>query len=112
MSQMPGKYRGIDSMEIIMKNIGICTTCVKRSVCVFFKAAEGTVFHCEEFDDGNLPLRKEYDASMPVLLDLKPFEANGAGEYRGLCSYCKNCKKCTYPKPEGGIWHCEEYVAE
>jgi hypothetical protein len=27
----------------------------------------------------------------------------------GICSNCDNCRTCVFPKPEGGIWHCEEY---
>jgi len=30
-------------------------------------------------------------------------------EPRGLCSYCEEYATCTYPKLEGGVWHCEEY---
>ena len=28
---------------------------------------------------------------------------------RGLCCTCEDCRVCKYPKPEGGVWHCEEY---
>jgi hypothetical protein len=27
----------------------------------------------------------------------------------GLCSTCENSETCTFQKPEGGVWHCEEY---
>ncbi|MHC4505741.1 MAG: hypothetical protein ACYTFI_20745, partial [Planctomycetota bacterium] len=39
----------------------------------------------------------------------------GAGDeddfarYRGLCGNCEERRSCTFPKPEGGVWHCEEY---
>ena len=29
--------------------------------------------------------------------------------YRGLCSNCEERRSCAFPKPEGGVWHCEEY---
>jgi len=31
------------------------------------------------------------------------------GAYMGLCKSCANRETCTFPKPEGGVWHCEEY---
>jgi hypothetical protein len=35
-----------------------------------------------------------------------------AGEFEGLCVNCANRETCLVPKPEGGVWHCEEYVEE
>jgi hypothetical protein len=29
---------------------------------------------------------------------------------KGLCATCDNRETCTYPKPEDGIWHCEEFA--
>ena len=28
---------------------------------------------------------------------------------KGLCKNCKKNETCQLPKPEGGIWHCEDY---
>ena len=28
---------------------------------------------------------------------------------RGLCSICEDREVCAFPKPEGAVWHCEEY---
>lgn len=33
-------------------------------------------------------------------------------EHRGLCVNCANRETCLYPKPEGGVWHCEEYMED
>jgi hypothetical protein len=27
----------------------------------------------------------------------------------GLCRNCARLSDCTYPKPAGGVWHCDEY---
>lgn len=32
-----------------------------------------------------------------------------SGQYKGLCGNCKKRKNCSLPKPEGGVWRCEEY---
>ena len=31
-----------------------------------------------------------------------------AAEVEGLCRGCANWPTCSYPKPAGGVWHCEE----
>ena len=36
-------------------------------------------------------------------------DENDIGREMGLCSHCENREFCTYPKPEGGVWHCDEY---
>ena len=35
-----------------------------------------------------------------------------AREYEGLCVNCANRETCLFPKSEGGVWHCEEYVED
>lgn len=32
------------------------------------------------------------------------------GGLRGLCVSCDLRFGCTYPKPPGGVWNCDEYV--
>lgn len=29
--------------------------------------------------------------------------------HRGLCVNCDVRETCTLPRPEGGVWYCEEY---
>jgi len=36
-------------------------------------------------------------------------EEADATKHTGLCSICENRPACAFPKPEGGVWHCEEY---
>ena len=31
---------------------------------------------------------------------------------QGLCENCANRDDCLFPRPEGGVWHCEEYQDE
>jgi hypothetical protein len=33
-------------------------------------------------------------------------------QYEGLCVNCANRANCLFPKPEGGVWHCKDYVEE
>ena len=33
-----------------------------------------------------------------------------AEPHLGLCPSCENRDRCIYPRPEGGVWRCEEYA--
>jgi hypothetical protein len=65
-------------------------------------------FYCEQF---------EIDTPVPVITVEKeqPFVAGPAGARKdsgrltGLCIDCEGRKNCSFPKSEGGVWHCEEY---
>jgi hypothetical protein len=46
--------------------------------------------------------RKAESRELPASLDC-------AGVPRGLCINCDVRNTCTFPKPEGGVWFCEEY---
>ena len=32
-----------------------------------------------------------------------------SAEVMGLCFNCAHRDTCTFPRQEGGVWHCEEY---
>lgn len=36
-------------------------------------------------------------------------EKRDSSNFKGLCKNCKKQKTCILPKPEGGIWRCEDY---
>jgi len=36
-------------------------------------------------------------------------EEKNSDNYKGLCRNCKKQKTCKLPKPEGGVWRCEDY---
>jgi hypothetical protein len=36
--------------------------------------------------------------------------AEDSAKYVGLCVNCEHRTTCRYPKPEGGLWHCEDYA--
>ena len=38
-----------------------------------------------------------------------PDEGREPIESKGLCRNCKKHESCILPKPEGGVWRCEEY---
>jgi len=67
--------------------------------------------YCEEFDTDDQPGdrpglersgKRETPEVAPRLSAVKPLR-------RGLCVNCKHEATCTFARPEGGVWHCEEY---
>jgi len=32
-----------------------------------------------------------------------------SSKYKGLCKNCRKRDSCRLPKPEGGVWRCEDY---
>jgi len=93
---------------------GLCSTCEKASRCTFPRDPRRPVRHCDEFDGGCGPsaalAREERE------LGGSPAAAAGTAtggtdkcRYKGLCKTCELLPSCTYPKPEGGVWHCDEY---
>jgi hypothetical protein len=85
------------------KRIGLCSTCNYADSCAYCADSRLPVLYCEEFDCSDTA-----DSQNPMEATM------GNGEDRpdiplGLCSNCVHLEVCTYPKPEGGIWFCEEY---
>ncbi len=92
--------------------LGLCSYCKSEPNCTFSRDPNRPVYQCEEFDEftsasvripnqKNLSLR---DLSKNPLTSKGPFHP-----YKGLCSDCEERATCIYPKPEGGVWHCEEF---
>ena len=57
------------------------------------------------------PFKTAEDNSSPVNGSRAKFSAKeqDSDKYKGLCKNCKKQKTCTLPKPEGGVWRCEDY---
>lgn len=86
---------------------GLCITCNNVSDCSFRASdADRVIWHCELFDCF-VQVEELLDAAKAIL-ESQPMD-EGYSDFKGLCMNCMNCTTCTFPKPEGGIWHCEEY---
>ena len=87
--------------------IGLCSTCNNSPSCLFYQRnGSRVVWYCELFDDY---------VSIPELLPKaekkveSKTEETSKSKFEGLCKNCENQDTCAFPKPAGGIWHCEEY---
>jgi len=91
---------------------GICAACKNAIYCVFLKNAESPIIQCEEFECFPPVTRKDSVAgSSKNVADcsVTTLQEPETTKYKGLCVNCKNRAECTFLKPEGGVWRCEEY---
>ena len=91
-----------------MEYRSLCSNCRNAGDCTFQKDRQKPALYCEEFEIDKSPSAKIAGKEKPS--PTPPVDANeDSGKFIGLCSNCDNRRTCTFPKPEGGVWHCEEY---
>jgi hypothetical protein len=88
---------------------GLCSTCKHAPTCTFPGDVQRPAFYCEEFEIEIAPATKTSEASTSLLTTSSIVAAEDSAGLIGLCSDCESRQTCVFPKPEGGIWHCEEY---
>ena len=84
---------------------GLCASCKNAAKCEYLKIAPKPVLQCAEFQGfESRPLKEVSD-----IKSKKTDEEKDSSKFMGLCRTCEIQKTCKYPKPEGGVWHCDEY---
>ena len=90
---------------------GLCMTCNHFQSCMHATRSKGPIWFCEEFDDSGPmrtgPVVATAPTSPPNVANVQSIDLPSTR--LGLCSNCEEHPTCTFSKPEGGIWHCEEY---
>ena len=90
-----------------LRHLGLCMTCNNVPDCIFKQLPGKPVLYCEEFEIDSAPSVETAEQATPVTYS---FDAEKESlKSMGLCCNCENLKTCGFPKPEGGVWHCEEY---
>lgn len=81
----------------------LCSTCEYVRTCSHRSTPDEPISSCEEF--------VEYVSACPRNVPQTARErGSGSGAFAaGLCASCQLRWTCTFPKPEGGVWHCDEY---
>ncbi|MBN2545441.1 MAG: hypothetical protein JXB50_06570 [Spirochaetes bacterium] len=82
----------------------ICSSCNNLNNCLYIKNKKFPLYFCEEF---NNTLDKE---EIIISQNKKQIVSSYDHKLKGLCINCENRFDCNHEKPEGGIWHCEEYL--
>ena len=88
---------------------GLCSTCDNDPGCTFAANREKPAWHCEEFRCDGASLGNTVSDDRAPLSRASAIVRNDTPHLMGLCGDCEDRKSCVFPKPEGGIWHCEEY---
>ncbi len=91
---------------------GLCSTCRHAAACTYPRDSERPVLQCEDFEGHEIPPIKaavEENSMDPGDQTGASGESKDAGRFTRLCRTCADRETCTYPKPEGGVWQCEEY---
>ena len=89
--------------------LGLCSNCKNASSCKFPRGPDKPSFYCEEFElEQPTPIRTARKEK-PQATKSYVTKDEDSTEFIGLCSNCDNRRACTFLKPEGGVWHCEEY---
>ncbi len=92
---------------------GLCSTCNRLSTCTYAKERgkkDACVTQCEEFDDYQPRPRQPKTAPEPRSAGRPPVGDPPRSDVRGLCMTCAQVESCTFNRPEGGVWHCQEYM--
>ena len=83
----------------------LCSTCSHQRACGSRSTPERPILFCELFE----VLAAAPTAAAVAPRPERPASAHGV-QHRGLCVNCEERDECTMPRPEGGVWHCEEYT--
>ena len=88
---------------------GLCISCRNASSCTFPRDPAKPAFYCEEFEIETTVSTVHHEKRRPLARDSSAVNDRESSEFIGLCSDCEGCQTCVFFKPEGGVWHCEEY---
>lgn len=102
-------------MQDNINSDGLCSTCKFSDDCMFAKNQIESVYYCEEYQTADATHKVRKAIIFPgtgraprhnpnSLTNKSPHHA------MGLCSNCIHRKVCSFLKPAGGVWHCEEYA--
>ena len=85
----------------------LCSTCNHGAICMSKKTRQGPVWFCEEFDN-YVPVKEQPWVEAQSQTAINTME-DDCSQFKGLCINCEERHNCHFSKPNGGVWHCEEY---
>ncbi len=83
---------------------GLCPDCMNEPACTFPRDPSRPIWSCDEFK----PPPSVSAPDQPAAPFMAVKERSEPEELIGLCRDCLRRSICQYPKPLGGVWHCEE----
>ncbi|NNE09590.1 MAG: hypothetical protein HKN20_13605 [Gemmatimonadetes bacterium] len=88
---------------------GLCSTCTQAAVCTFPREFDRPIMFCDEFEGEKKPPVHVVRQSAATVEVAEFVAAEAAVMPRGLCRTCDHQETCTFPRPESGVWFCEEF---
>ena len=91
---------------------GLCLNCNHAATCVVPAQSSAPVWHCNEHEclAPYCPPSKPKTDATPAATPGKPDACEkNLNHLMGLCTNCDNQASCTLPRPESGVWQCNEY---
>lgn len=87
---------------------GLCTLCRNDPTCESPRIPWWSPNYCERFQPRKTgpPVRR---TARIVPSRTRIGTKDSRSQYKGLCLLCGLRDYCRYPKPEEGVWQCEEY---
>ena len=97
--------------ETVTTSRGLCSACKHEQGCIYPRSSEQIVLECGQFEFAPPIQRPQASASQAELEKLwkKSSPPEAETKFQGLCASCADRDVCIYPKPDGGVWRCEEY---
>jgi len=89
--------------------VGLCATCNNSSFCVYRSRRGFDAVYCEMFDYYSPNGHRDKNSDVIVTAQKVATKKKTPAKLKGLCENCEHRETCVLPKPEGGVWHCEEY---
>lgn len=89
--------------------IGLCVTCNNGPTCLLRAKRGADALFCELFDDYAEPNGNGSGVTATLTERGKSLSGSSEPGRKGLCLNCEHRDTCMLPKPESGVWHCEEY---
>lgn len=91
---------------------GLCSNCKHAATCTYPRDPARPVLQCDEYECSEPARGARASHRKPAASSPEPHRTAGPREPHrllGLCSNCDDREACVLPKPEGGVWRCEEY---
>jgi hypothetical protein len=91
----------------------LCENCSKKEDCCLKASISRPSFFCEEYECGlvgeSLVVKTGLESSVRSNYDPAQYVLPPSRRSMGLCATCGSREACCLTKPQGGVWHCEEY---
>ena len=88
-----------------MDNYSLCLQCVYLMTCDRAKEQNNKVYFCKDFQKSEHSLKTQ-----AAKKSHNKNQTNKNNMKNGLCRICQNRDVCKIEIPEGGLWHCENFI--